>query len=74
MQACEEQVRVCAHLRTGWILLVCLNIIADIVSGDVEPSVYASEYSKYNCFLFEVFTFLEFFLMGWMCVYDYAFA
>jgi len=42
MQACEEQVQVCTHLRAGWILLVCLNIIADIVSCDVETSVYTS--------------------------------
>jgi len=38
LQACEEQVQVCAQLR------------ADIVSGDVETPVYASEY---NYFLFE---------------------
>ena len=56
----------------SWIIfLVCLSIIADNVSGDVETFVYASEYSEYNCFLFEIF-FSKVLPDGWMCVYDYA--
>jgi len=53
----------CALLR-ACLFLSDLSIIADNVSGGVETSAYASEYSKYNCFLFEVFTFLKFFLMA----------
>jgi len=45
-----------------------LSIIADNVSGDVETFAYTSEYSKYNFFMFKVFTFLKFFLMAG-CVY-----